>query len=71
MSNHYAVHLKLMQYRMLTIFELKFKKKNFFMGTGVAQSVKQKTLVFGSGHDLRVMSSSSTSGSMLGMMMPA
>ena len=36
-------------------------------GTWVAQSVKQLTLGFGSGHGLRVMRSSPTSGSMLGM----
>ena len=44
-----------------------FLKIKAYWGAWVAQLVKQLTLGFSSGHDLRVMRLSPTSGSMLGM----
>jgi len=43
------------------------KSKMISWSTWVAQLVKRPTLDFGSGHDLRVVRSSPTSGPMLGM----
>ena len=60
--HHIAIllHYKFISFS-ISIF---FHSKSQFRGTGVAQSVRHPTLDFGLGHDLRIVKSSPTAGSM-------
>ena len=65
--NHFIHPFLLFYIHMLIYFVILSFIKFLKGGAWVAKSVKHPTLDFGSGHDIRIMRSSPTSGSALGM----